>query len=77
MRFVLSRCVICKHNNGVSFILPNMPPWPRERVSRSVPFQFMGLDYLGPIHVKENGAVQKMWIPYVGKFWRGKILANE
>ena len=62
VRFVLSRCVICKRNNGAPFGLPRMPPWPKERVSKSVPFQYVGLDYLGPIRVKENGEVQKMWI---------------
>ena len=62
VRFVLSRCVICKRNNGAPFALPRMPPWPKERVSKSVPFQYVGLDYLGPIRVKENGEVQKMWI---------------
>ena len=31
---------------------PIYAPWPRERVSRSYPFQFVGLDYLGPINVK-------------------------
>ena len=39
-----------------------MPPWPRERVSRSTPFQYVGLDYLGPIRVKEGGSLEKMWI---------------
>ena len=39
-----------------------MPPWPRERVLRSEPFQFIGLDYLGPISVKEGSSVVKMWI---------------
>ena len=48
--------------HGAPFALPRMPPWPKERVSKSVPFQYVGLDYLGPIRVKENGEVQKMWI---------------
>ena len=39
-----------------------MPPWPRERVSRSEPFQFIGLDYLGPINVKEGESIEKMWV---------------
>ena len=62
VRRVLSRCVICKRHGGSSFCLPRMPPWPRERISRSIPFQFIGLDYLGPICVKEGGVVEKMWI---------------
>ena len=39
-----------------------MPPWPRERVSKSEPFQYIGLDYLGPLRVKEGNRVEKMWI---------------
>ena len=39
-----------------------MPPWPRERVSRSEPFQYIGLDYLGPLRVKEGSGTEKMWI---------------
>ena len=62
VRHVLSRCVICKRYNGSSFGLPKMPPWPRERVSRSTPFQYVGLDYIEPIRVKEHGSLVKMWI---------------
>ena len=39
-----------------------MPPWPKERVSKSNPFTYVGLDYLGPIQVKEGNTVTKMWI---------------
>ena len=39
-----------------------MPPWPRERVSRSTAFQHVCLDYLGPIRVKEGGTLEKMWV---------------
>ena len=54
VRQVLLQYVICKRHNGPSFRLPIMPPWPRERMSRSEPFQYIGLDYLGPISVKEG-----------------------
>ena len=54
VRRVLLQCVICKRHNGPSFRLPIIPHWPRERVSRSEPFQYIGLDYLGPIGVKEG-----------------------
>ena len=39
-----------------------MPPWPKQRVAQSAPFQFIGLDYLGPILVKEEDKMVKMWI---------------
>ena len=39
-----------------------MPPWPKQRVSESLPFQFIGSDYLGPVFVKEGTTMTKMWI---------------
>ena len=62
VKHVIANCIICKCHNGPSFCLPNMPPWPWQRVSRSSPFQYVGLDYLGPIWVKEGGSLEKMWI---------------
>ena len=62
VRHVISKCLICNRHEGPSFQLPNMPPWPRERVSRSHPFQFVGLDYLGPLYVKQGTGLKKVWI---------------
>ena len=62
VRHVLSRCIICKQLGGPSFRLLNMLLWPRERVSRSEPFQYIGLDYLGPLCVKVGNVIEKMWI---------------
>ena len=49
VRRVLLQCTVRKRHGGPPFSLPNLPPWPRERVSRSEPFQYIGLDYLGPL----------------------------
>ena len=62
VRRIIHQCVICKRHNGPSFCLPNMPPWPKERVSKAKPFTYVGLDYLGPIQVKEGNSVVKMWV---------------
>ena len=32
--------------------MPKMPPLPTEYVARSLPFEYTGLDYLGPLHIK-------------------------
>ena len=62
VRGVLLRCLICRRHEGPFFQLPHMPPWPRERVSQSHPFQFVGLDYLEPVYVKANNGLDKMCI---------------
>ena len=62
VRKVLSQCLICRRYEGSSFQPPRIPPWPRERVSSSDPFQFVGLDYLGPINVREGSELKKMWV---------------
>ena len=62
VRHILYQRVVCKCHHGPPFCLPPMPPWPKERVSASDPFRYVGLDYLGPLHVKEGNVSQKMWI---------------
>ena len=62
VRRIIHQCVTSKRHNGPSFCLPNMPPWPKERVSKAKPFTYVGLDYLGPIQVKEGNGVVKMWV---------------
>ena len=62
VRSVISRLLICRRHEGPSFNLPQMPPWPKQRVSQSAPFQFTGLDYLDPVFVKEEDKMVKMWI---------------
>ena len=62
VRACLSHCLVCRRHEGPSFTLPRMPPWPKQRVSESLPFQFTGLDYLGPVFVKDGAVIMKMWI---------------
>ena len=57
---VLKKCVTCRRMEGPAFQLPTMPPLPVERVARSAPFQYVGLDYFGPLYV--SGSVSKVWI---------------
>ena len=62
---VFHRCLVCKRHKGAPFALPQMPALPRERVARADPFCHTGLDYLGPLYVRDsnNDASQlKVWI---------------
>ena len=62
MRHVLLQCTctVCKRHGGLPFSLPNIPSWPRERVSRSEPFQYIGL---GPLRVKEENGTENVDLP--------------
>lgn len=33
--------------------MPNMPPWPKEQVVEALPFEYTGLDYYGPLYIKQ------------------------
>ena len=63
VRKLLNTCLKCKRFKGMkTFKLPPMPPWPVERVKRSAPFQFIGVDYFGPLKVKVHDSEPiKMW----------------
>ena len=42
--------------------MPKMPSWPSERMISSPPFTFTGLDYFGPIYVKNDNIISKCWV---------------
>ena len=39
-----------------------MAPWPRERLERALPFQFTGLDALGPVMIRSMSDQTKIWV---------------
>ena len=39
-----------------------MPPLPTSRVSASVPFTYTGIDYFGPMFIKNKTEIQKVWV---------------
>ncbi|XP_065189425.1 uncharacterized protein LOC135820049 [Sycon ciliatum] len=42
-----------------------MPPWPKERITRALPFTYVGLDYLGPLLIRTGTEKGKVWINLV------------
>ena len=42
--------------------LPKMSPWPWERVSQPESFQYIGMEYLGPLRVKEGNVIIDMFV---------------
>ena len=61
VKYVLKSCLVCKRLESGPFKMPPMAPIPRARVTQSTPFTNTGLDYLGPLYIKE-GDVKKVWI---------------
>jgi hypothetical protein len=62
VRHVIAReCFHCRRFSSNPYSLPDMPQLPAERVVRSRTFENTGLDYLGPITVRNNGEISKCW----------------
>ncbi|MCP4459342.1 MAG: DDE-type integrase/transposase/recombinase, partial [Cytophagales bacterium] len=62
VRRILSECRVCRRHKGGSYKMPLMAPLPKERLMRTKPFQYIGLDYFGPLVVKFNKENTKAWI---------------
>ena len=59
---VIRKCGICQKNEGGAYKMPPMPSWPISRVKESAPFSFTGLDYIGPLYIKQGTQLSKVWI---------------
>ena len=63
VKLVLRRCKICQKYQGGPFKMPPMSPWPQFKTTISKPFQNTGLDYFGPLLVKNPiGEKKKVWV---------------
>ncbi|XP_065197781.1 uncharacterized protein LOC135829305 [Sycon ciliatum] len=62
VKTVLKKCGVCKRFNGRPYSLPKMAPYPPERVAESKPFTHVGVDYFGPMTVREHGLIHKVWV---------------
>ena len=59
---VLRRCQVCRRWEGGPYKMPRMPQLPKERVCQSRPFTHTGIDYIGPLYIKENNGNSKVWV---------------
>ena len=61
---IISKCVTCRKIQGPPFRSEPTPPLPRSRVQQSQAFQFTGIDYAGPLYVRNQGnqTSSKMYI---------------
>ena len=51
---IIRRCVVCRRHEGKPYATPAAPPLPKERVSNGPPFSNMGIDFAGPLYVRET-----------------------
>lgn len=60
----LKKCPTCAKHHGGPFRMPGMPSLPVERVTRQAAFESIGVDYMGPLFVRNKGkrASEKRWI---------------
>ena len=57
---LLNECRICRRHNSRPFTGPTPPPLPDYRVQESPPFSATGVDYAGPLYLKNGDS--KVWI---------------
>ena len=64
VRKIIYRCVVCKKHEGKPYSLPVSPPLPKFRAQRQPPFTSTGVDFAGPIFVKDfkSKSPTKTWI---------------
>ncbi|XP_060608443.1 uncharacterized protein LOC132760481 [Ruditapes philippinarum] len=62
VRKVLHKCLLCRRVEGGAYKMPLMAPLPRSRVTKSTPFSHIGLDYLGPLYIRDNQTITKVWV---------------
>ena len=61
---VLHKCVICRRFQAKPYCSPPAPPLPSFRVNEARPFSYTGVDFAGPLYVRETIAStsRKVWI---------------
>ncbi|XP_065197167.1 uncharacterized protein LOC135828673 [Sycon ciliatum] len=63
IKSVLKKCVVCRRLQGGPYHQPQMPQLPSQRVTAADAFTFTGLDYFGPIYVRNpDSEVSKTWV---------------
>ena len=62
---IIRKCLTCQKFEGKSFVYPPPPDLPKIRLSKDYPFTYTGVDYAGPLYVKDiysKDGMFKCWI---------------
>ena len=61
---ILHKCVVCRRFQARPYCPPPAPPLPSFRVNEARPFSYTGVDFAGPLYVRDTiaSASRKVWI---------------
>ena len=64
VKSIIRQCTVCLRYEGKPYRATHPPPLPEFRVRERPPFSYTGVDFAGPLHVKERGnnGTSKVWI---------------
>ena len=64
VRKLLRRCITCRKLEGPPYTAVPPPPLPEFRVTESPPFAYSGVDFAGPLYIKQDDGSEsaKVWI---------------
>lgn len=62
VKSVIKGCMSCRRERGTPYQRPPIPPLPVCRVSQARPFAATGVDYAGPLYVKEGTQTVKRYV---------------
>ena len=59
---VIRKCVICRRHQGKTMVPPPSPDLPSFRVNVNFSFYSIGIDYAGPLYVKDRDCTSKVYV---------------
>lgn len=62
VRKVIHRCTICRRIEGNAYLPPDPPALPAFRTTKDHPFTFTGVDFAGPLYVKQSNKMEKAYL---------------
>ena len=65
VRKLLNNCFICRGLRSRSYNYPQHSNLPSYRINATVPLQVCGVDYLGPLYVKDINVVMMICIKHI------------
>ncbi len=64
IRGVIHKCTVCRRFQGRPYASPPAPPLPSFRVTEVRPFSYTGVDFAGPLYVRDTvgSTARKVWL---------------